>query len=252
MTKRALACAASLSVMACAPSVHLPKAEVGVPPAFEVSAAQGGPQVVPLDAWWTGFADPQLVSLIDLAFVRSTTARLAYARIAEARATRDQARATTLPTGSLTGGATVQGSESLWGPGLTQPSATSFTAGFQPSWEIDLFGRLAATRSRADIDYRSAALDFYGARLALAGDVAGSLFQARFTAVQLANARETLTITSDLTRTGELGFERGLTSGQDAARLRADLASAEAEVVRLEAELRVAKRLLLIDRKSVV
>lgn len=246
ITKRVLACAAGLSAAACAPSVHLPKADVGLPSAFEVSAAHGGTQALTLDAWWTGFDDPQLVGLIDLALERSTTARLAYARIAEARATRDQARASTLPTGSLTGGATVQGSESLWGNGVSQPAATSFTAGFQPSWEIDLFGRLAATRTRADLDYRSSALDFYGARLALAADVANSLFQARFTAVQLANARETLTISQDLARTGELAFSRGLTSGQDAARLRADLASAEAEVVRLEAEQRVAKRLLLI------
>lgn len=246
ITRWALACAAGLSAASCAPSVHLPQADVGLPPAFEVSAAQDATQGLALDAWWNSFDDPQLVSLIDLALERSTTARLAYARIAEARATRDQARASTLPTGSLTGGATVQGSEPLWGPGFSQGASTSFSAGFQPSWEIDLFGRLAATRTRADLDYRSSALDFYGARLALAADVAGSLFQARFTAVQLANGRETLAISQDLARTGEIAFSRGLTSGQDAARLRADLASAQAEVVRLEAELRVAKRLLLI------
>lgn len=241
---RLMACAASLAVAACAPSVHLPDADVSLPPAFEAPAAPGGG--LALDAWWNGFNDPQLAGLVGLALERSTTARLAFARIAEARATRDQARATTLPTGNLTGGATVQGSEPVWGAGASQPGATSFSAGFQPSWEIDLFGRLAATRTRADLDYRSSALDFYGARLALAADVAGNLFQARFIAVQLANARETLKISQDLARTGELAFSRGLTSGQDAARLRADLASAEAEVVRLEAELRVAKRLLLI------
>lgn len=243
---RALAGVASLAVAACAPSVHLPSADVSLPLAFEAPAAVDAADGLALDAWWNGFGDPQLVSLIDLALERSTTARLAYARIAEARATRDQARASTLPTGSLTGGATMQGSEPLWGGGINQPASTSFSAGFLPSWEIDLFGRLAATRTRADLDYRSSALDFYGARLALAADVAGSLFQARFIAVQLMNARETLTISRELARTGELAFSRGLTAGQDAARLRADLASAEAEVVRLEAELRVAKRLLLI------
>ena len=245
-TMRGVACAASLSLAACAPAVHLPKADVALPPAFEVSAAPGGAEGLALDTWWTGFNDPQLVNLVDRALERSTTARLAYARMAEARATRDQARASTLPTGNLTGGATVQGSEPVWGAGLSQDATTTFSANFSPSWEIDLFGRLAATRTRADLDYRSSALDFYGARLALAADVANSLFQARFAAVQLANARETLTISRDLARTGEIAFSRGLTSGQDAARLRADLASAEAEVVRLEAELRVAKRLLLI------
>lgn len=230
----------------CAPSVRLPSASVGLPAEFERIPAPTGSEAVSLDRWWEQFGDSQLAGLVATALERSTTARLAYARIAEARAVRNQARASTLPSGSLSGTVTEQGSGSLWGNGLGQNASTAFQANFSPSWEIDLFGRLAATRDRADLDYRSSALDFYGTRLALAGDVAASLFQARYLAVQLDNARETLRIAGELAATAELGFARGLTSGQDAARLRADRASGEAEVVRLEAELRAAKRSLLI------
>ncbi len=238
-----------LAAAGCAPAVHLPPAEVGLPPAFErppAPASAPAGEALALDRWWEQFGDAQLTSLIATALERSTTARLAYARMAEARATRSQARAATLPSGSLTGTATEQGSGRLWGTGVDQDPNASFQGTFYPSWEIDLFGRLAATRTRADLDYRSSALDFYGTRLALAGDVAAGLFQARYLAVQLDNARETLRIASELAATGELGLARGLTSGQDAARLRADRASGEAEVVRLEGELRAAKRSLLI------
>lgn len=230
----------------CAPTIHLPAADTRLPPAFEVAATSADAGTITLDRWWDQFRDPQLASLVGTALERSTTARLAYARIAEARAVRNQARASTLPSGSLTGSVTEQGSQRLGGNGIDQDPNTAFQANFAPSWEIDLFGRLAATRARADLDYRASAFDFYGTRLALAGDVAASLFQARYLAVQLDNARETQRIARDLAATGELGFSRGLTSGQDAARLRADLASAEAEIVRLEAELRAAKRSLLI------
>lgn len=241
---RTLPVAALLALAGCAPSVHLPPADTGLPAAFERTPPAG--EGLELDRWWEQFRDPQLANLIATALERSTTARLAHARILEARAVRSQARATTLPSGNLSGGVTEQGSTSLFGNGLSQDPSISFQANFSPSWEIDLFGRLAATRERADIDYRSSALDFYGARLALAGDVAAGLFQARYLAVQLDNARETLRIASELAATAELGLSRGLTSGQDAARLRADRASGEGEVIRLEAELRAAKRSLLI------
>lgn len=243
---RTTACAALVLASGCAPSIHLPAPDTSLPPAFEAPAATAGAETLALDRWWDGFGDPQLAGFVGTALERSTTARMAYARIAEARATRSQGRVSTLPSGSLTGSVTEQGSQSLWGAGLTQGGSEAYQATFYPSWEIDLFGRLSAIRTRADLDYKGAALDFFGARLALAGDVAASLFQARYIAVQLDNARDTLTIARGLSTSGDLGLARGLTSGQDAARLRADLASGEAEVIRLEAELRAAKRSLLI------
>jgi NodT family efflux transporter outer membrane factor (OMF) lipoprotein len=235
-----------LILTGCAPSVHLAPADTHLPATFETRAAPAATDPVALDRWWEDFDDPQLAGLVETALERSTTIRLAYARIAEARATRSEARASTLPTGGLSASATEQGSERLWGTGISEHGQASYAASFSPSWELDLFGRLAAIRSRADLDYQASALDFYGTRLALAGDVAAALFQARFLATQLADARDSLTIAQDLARSAALGREHGLHSDQDVARLDADAAGGEAEVTRLEAELRAAKRSLLI------
>lgn len=234
------------SLAGCAPAVHLPSPVLALPGAFEVAPAAGASNDLPLDRWWTAFDDPQLAGLVERALAQGTTARLALARIAEARAVRSQARASTRPSGSLTASATQQGSERLGGRGLTQPGSEAFQAAFSPSWEVDVFGRLDAIRSRADLDYQASALDFFAVRLALAGDVAAALFQARFIATQLADAHDSLRIARELAATAALGEARGLTSGQDLARLEADVASGEAEVTRLEAELRAAKRSLLI------
>jgi NodT family efflux transporter outer membrane factor (OMF) lipoprotein len=242
--RRALLLGFAITTAACAPTVRLPQPDTRLPTAFEATPANG--DAILLDRWWNDFHDPRLETLVNAALERSTTIRLAYARIAEARATRSETRASTLPSGSLSASSTVQGSKSLWGAGTSQDTQISYQATFAPSWEVDLFGRLAAIRNRADLDYQSSALDFYGTRLALAGDVATSLFQARFLATQLADARESLTIASDLARSGAVGLAQGLVSGQDAARLDADAASAEAEVTRLEGELKAAKRSLLI------
>lgn len=199
-----------------------------------------------LDRWWIAFGDDQLNELIDTALAKSTTARLAYALIIEARAARRQTNASTLPSGSLSATTTEQGATRLWDGGSSQNGQASLQATFYPSWELDLFGRLGAIRQRADLDYRVSALDFYAARISLAAEVASALFQARFLAVQLDNARDAARISDQLVRSGRPAFARGLISAQDAQRLEADLASSEAEVIRLEAELRAAKRSLLV------
>src|ERR1700712_201380 len=154
-TAGALTGAMLLLLGGCAPTIHLPAADTSLPPAFEVAPARADAATITLDRWWNQFGDPQLASLVGTALDRSTTARLAYARIAEARAVRNQARASTLPSGNLTGDAIEQGGRRLGGNGIDQDANTAFQANFAPSWEIDLFGRLAATRARADLDFRS-------------------------------------------------------------------------------------------------
>lgn len=230
--------------------MHISRPDTVLPPRFEAGPAAASPagqaDALELDRWWLAFGDAQLSGLIDSALARSTTARLAVARLQEARATRSVTRAGTFPSGSLSGNATEQGTEHLWGNGITAPGQESYALNLFPSWELDLFGRLSTIRKQADTDRAAATYDFHAARLALAADVATSLFQARGTAVDLQNARDTRDLTANLARNARTGVDRGLTSGQDLARLDADAASSAAEVTRLEGELQAAKRSLLI------
>lgn len=237
--------ASTLALAGCAGPVRISDPVTALPPQFEAPAGAQA-QSVDLDRWWLAFDDPQLTALIGSALDRSTTARLALTRLEQARAVRSLARAGTLPSGSVTASATEQGSERLWGGGTGSPGQESYSVNFLPSWELDLFGRLSAIREQADVDQASATYDFHAARLALVADVASSLFQARGLAVDLETAKLTGEISARLAQTARIGVERGLTSGQDLARLEADAASSAAEVIRLEAELQAAKRSLLI------
>lgn len=237
----------ALSMAGCAPAVRPAVAVTSLPPKFEARATAGPvAAALPGEAWWRDFADPQLNSLVEQALTRSTTIRLAQARIREARALRSQSRAATLPSGSVSASGTRQDSAILWGGALAQDRTDSAQITFSPAWEIDLFGRLDAQRDRADSDAAAAAFDFAASRLSLAADTASALFQARLIAAQLETARGNLEISRQLARTARLGFERGLTSGQDLARLDSDAASGAAEVERLATELGIAKRSLLI------
>ncbi|MDE2597611.1 MAG: TolC family protein, partial [Sphingomonadales bacterium] len=230
---------------ACAPQVDLPRPDVTLPSGFQTPNVATA--ALDIDHWWTQFEDPQLATLVTTALARSPTIRIAWSRLAEARAQQGLTAAGTLPSGSLAVTGTRQGQEGLWGNSTTVPASDTYTASFLPSWDLDLFGRLSATRDRARIDLAASSLDFAAARLALAADVATALVQARSLAAQLADARESVRITGQLAAAARLGVTRGLTARQDLARLEADAASAEAEVARLDAELTAAKRLLLIQ-----
>src|SRR3546814_18184024 len=71
------------------------------------------------------------------------------------------------------------------------PYTTLFRSlAFNPSWEIDLFGRLDASRDAARFNYTASAFDYHATRLTLAADVASALFQTRGIAVQLDDARD--------------------------------------------------------------
>lgn len=243
---RALAALTFLLPAACAPTVKLGSPAVGLPAAYETVPAQQ--DAVALDRWWLAFADSQLSSLIETALVRSTDARTAYFRLSEARAIRSANRAQRLPTGSLSGSVKTQGGRQFEGTDLLGQTARSDSqsASFSPSWELDLFGRLAAIGREADATYRAAYFDYHAARMALAADVATALFEARSLAMQQENALQTLRIASDLVEASTLGRDAGLIAAADTARLETDKANAQAEATRLETQLRNAKRSLLV------
>jgi len=240
-----LACAA---LAACASS---PKTEVSLPAAYE--APQTAPaDAVALDRWWTAFDDPQLTALIEQTLVANPDARSAAARLAEVRAARSSALLSFLPQGDATGSGRRTYTEQLSGTPINIPGfsntgeSDAYSANFNVSWEIDLFGRIFAARRAADADVAAARFGYEGSRAALAAQVADSYFAARGLAIQLADARETARIQRELYNVVNRRAERGLAPTSEADRVAGDVAQADAQAAGLEAELQVARRSLLI------
>lgn len=249
-TAISLLAAVAVSLAACADaSVRAP--EVRLPQAFE-SKAEPALAATVLDRWWTQFeGDAQLQTLIEQALANAPDARAALARVEEARAIRSQRFAALLPQGNITGAATQQHTEQQISGGgfggFTQPGeVTTFSARFDPTWEIDLFGRSRTGRRVANDDLAAARFNAEATRMVLAADVARALIQARTLAVQLQDANETLRIAKELARVSGIRAERGLGTRADAARVQSDYQSAEAEVLRLDAALRNSRRSLLV------
>jgi NodT family efflux transporter outer membrane factor (OMF) lipoprotein len=243
--------ALSLAGLTLAGCVNTPRPtpDVRLPAAYEAPAGAALPQAT-LDRWWTSFNDPQLTSLIETALEKAPDARSAQAVLDEARAVRKgQIRQLYIPSTPLTGSGSKTHTEILdsSGSSFTQGGdSESYSAKFDVSWELDLWGRRKAARQVVDNDLAAARFSYEGARAALAANVAQSYFQARGLAVQLDDARQSARINGELRDFSVKKAKAGLIASSEADRAEADQAQSLAQVADLEAQLATARRSLLI------
>ncbi|MEP6876880.1 MAG: efflux transporter outer membrane subunit [Burkholderiales bacterium] len=225
----ALALLALLSACSVVP-VQAPVPSVPLTTAF----AQGDPASAAaqtLDgAWWAGYGDPTLTSLVDEALAANQDVAIALQRVAQARAGRDAQSSRLWPTLSLQ--ASASRSDSGLPDAVKQglPDTRALRAALDVAWEIDLAGGVRAARDAAQADAAAAAAGVDGARLLVASEVARQYFvlrsaQERLRIVQaLADAqRETATRVESRLREGEA-------SAFDLDRARAEAAAFDAQV----------------------
>lgn len=216
-------------------------------PTFSLPALWGGasydetvvaPEPPALASWWLRLDDPVLTALIDDAVAGNLDVATAKAKIREARASYRQAGGTLLPSldagGEVTRGENASGVSSS-GDVRTGDPFTQFQAGFDASWELDLFGgnRRAVEAARYGLD--AAEEELRAALLTLIGDVASNYVDARGFQARVALARRTAASqreTADLTR---VRYDAGASSAVDVANASGQASTTEAAVPTLEA-----------------
>ncbi|WP_175716705.1 efflux transporter outer membrane subunit [Burkholderia anthina] len=182
-----------------------------------------------LSHWWTRLHDPMLNQLVDEAVAGNLDVATAAARIREARAVYRQAGGARLPglngTASVTrSGGGAAGSQTA-PAGLASNAAnplagntgTIFQAGFDASWELDLFGANRRALEAAKYGMEAAQWNLRSVLLTLIGDVALEYVQARGYQARFDLARETAASQENTARLTRLRFDAGAASGLDAA-----------------------------------
>ncbi len=231
---------------ACASTAPVRTPDVSVPSAYEAQVAQSA---APLDQWWKAYNDPQLQALIDQALTTAPNARLALARLEEARATRLANIRGAFPTGDLSTNITRRGSNQISGPQSAFQAngiSTTESVNFDVSWEADIWGKTRTGRKGIDDDFASKVFDIESTRAALAANVADSLFAARGLAQQLDDARESARIARQVQQVSGVRASRGLVPQSDADATAGNVAQADANVVGLQGQLDAARRQLLV------
>jgi NodT family efflux transporter outer membrane factor (OMF) lipoprotein len=140
----------------------------------------------PLDRWWTGFDDPQLVAIIERALAQNLDLAASLARVDQARAAAQAAGADLLPTVDANASATAlnQSLQSPLGtlargaPGYSR-NQHEYVVGAAATWEIDLAGGLRRNAAAARAEVEAAQAAQIGTRISVAADAADAYVQIR-------------------------------------------------------------------------
>jgi len=207
-------------------------------PEIELPAAWPGGAGAPQARGWSLYGDPQLERLIEEALAANSDLARAVARVDEARALLAQAEAARMPSA----GAQFERSRALSSaatgtlpPGVAR-ERNNYRAALEVSYELDLWGRLAAASqaARAELLASEAARD--AVRLALAAEVAKTWFALRALDAQVAATRGALALREQGLALQRRRFEGGLISEFELRQLEAEAAAARAQLPALERE----------------
>lgn len=187
--------------------------------------------------WWTVFGDAQLNALEQQALDANQNLKAAAARLKEARALVQAARAGFFPTLDAGFGPTrekLSAASQLQPDGTNIPQQTLWRAQASASYEVDLFGRVASTvdASRADAQ-RSEAL-FRSVQLALQADVAQNYFALRGYDAEAEVFATAVTLREQALALVQRRFAEGDISELDVARARSELATAKSDAMTVQ------------------
>ena len=180
--------------------------------------------------WWKQLQDPQLDQLVDLALNRNHDIRIAQSRLAESRAVLDEKELDRLPAVTLDGRYERSLSQANAGTAGQRNLAQSYRAGFDATWELDLWGRLRQAAEGAAARSQAQAADLAQTRIVVAAEVARNYFELRGAQQRLAVARANLESQRDSLRVTQALVQAGRGDEGDLASARAELETVQASV----------------------
>ncbi len=179
-----------LLLAGCVSRQELP--ELQQPDGWESSAAAVHTNA--LSSWWTSFNDPTLNNLVETALTNSPQQQIAAARIREARGIRRSSKAGLFPTLGISADA---GRER---EGYYETTGNFYTAGFDASYEVDLFGKNRSSLNAADAQLRALEADLQWVELSLAAEVVRTYIDFRAAEKQRSIAEKNLKAQEDTLR----------------------------------------------------
>lgn len=224
---------ATCLLAACAGVSPLPPsyADPRLPVAWSVAAASSSASahVTPLAQWWRRFDDPLLSTLIDDALRANPSVRSAIAALTQSRALAAVQAARLAP--ALGGSASAQRSDSARdGAG----AANLFRAGFDASWEPDIFGGQHAALAAANAETQASAASLGDVQVTVAAEVALNYMQLRGLQYRLAVARANLATQVETLQLTQWRAQAGLVTSLELEQARAATEQTRAQIPSLQ------------------
>ena len=248
-----LAAAAGLTACAVGPGYRTPKSDA--PPNFASQAAAGAP-IADMAAWWRALNDEELNSLVDRAVKSNLDIEIALDRLQQARTYEavvvghalpevDASAAAARGTGTdLARGRAEQGLVSADNSANLQHINT--LAGFDAVWELDIFGKFRREFEAARDDTEAARAGRYDVLTTVVADVVRAYVDLRGSQVRAGILHKASDVLRESLRIVNIRYERGITNELDVALATRQLATLEAEIAPVDAEVNAAQYTLAV------
>ena len=203
----------------------------------------------PAAQWWLALKDEELSRLVEAALAHSPDVKAAEARLRESRAVLTERQRNLAPSvGAQTGFIYADGLPgSLGGSGGGSAPLKLYNAGFDASWELDLFGGTRRAIESADAQADATQADLEDVRVSLAAETADAYVQLRDQQQRKAIAEASVQLESQLVDLAAQRKSRGVESDLDLTRLEEQLDSTKAVLIPLEADIEAS-----LDRLAVL
>lgn len=222
------------------PDGRLPEAPV--PAAWSAQAPSGSAGLAQpatsLAQWWQRFNDPLLTRLVTQALQANTSVRSAQAALQQARAQVDVQAAGLLP--SVGASASAQRSRA------SNSTGNNFQAGFDASWEPDVFGRLRSGLNASEADAQAAQASLADVQVSLTAEAAVNYIELRGLQQRLAIARSNLATQQETLQITRWRLQAGLTTSLVAEQARAAAEQTAAQIPALESGLAQSRHSLAV------
>ena len=223
----------ALILAGCAVTEPRTQVRIDMPPAYTEGSAQSIAEETRelTTAWWLGFGSPQLTSLIEESLIGSADVRIAAERITQAELALRIAGASLLPSVGLGVGQSFSRSDSS-GSDATTRRGTSVSVAM--SYEIDLWGRLAAGIQAQEQAVAISRFDAETVRLTLTTSVAATYFQLLATRARLDIARDNLATAERVLKVVDARFRNGVATPLDVSQQTTTVLNQRAALIPLE------------------
>ena len=203
------------------------------------------------EQWWTQFDDPLLTELVEQARTANLDVRVAALRLAQSRAQRGVVAGGRLPEVSANAsyqrqrqsefGTGVRLIDVIAPPGENRDAIIDalseeydvYQAGFDASWEIDLWGRTRRAIESADASVAATTEDLHAAQVSVVAETARTYLELRGVQDQLRISLGDVAASESLLELAEARAAGGLVTQLDVASQQARLADARARVPQL-------------------
>ena len=228
------------SISGCAVGPDYQRTEASIPSSYKElegwSAARPQDEA-PRGQWWSVFGDQELDGLLERIEVSNQNVRAAEARVRQARAVADQARAGLFPSLAGNASGTRSKAPSLSNaPSFATGAVNTFNASLGASWELDLWGKVRRSIEAGDASWNASAAELEAAKLSARAALAQAYFSLRAADSTRKLLEDTVAAYQKSLQLTENRYKAGVVPRLDVVQAEVQLKSTQAQLMDLGVE----------------